>query len=143
MEENETATDDSPQQAGERHWQEGMDDRPVDLDRIFELLSNRRRRAVLRYLDTEAREVEIGELVGLLAAREYDEDRPEITAQERKRVYIGLYQNHLLKMADVDAIDHDERSGRVERGPKFYSFLEHLPAEESGTGSPEVGPDHP
>lgn len=143
MEENETATDGSPRQAGERHWQEVIDDRPVDLDRIFELLSNRRRRAVLRYLDTEAREVEIGELAELLAARECDKDRLEITAQERKRVYIGLYQNHLPKMADADAIDYDERSGRVERGPKFYSFLDHLPAEESGTGSREAGPDHP
>jgi len=110
MEENETTTDDSPQQADERHWQEVIDDRPVDLDRIFEVLSNRRRRAVLRYLDSEAREVEIGELAELLAARECDKDRLEITAQERKRVYIGLYQNHLPKMDDANVVDyHDGR----------------------------------
>jgi len=33
-------------------------------------------------------------------------------------------------MADMDAIEYDERSGLVERGPKYRSFIEYLPSED-------------
>ena len=127
---NESPTDDSHREDGARHQQDASNGLPVDLDQVFGVLSNRRRRAILRYLTTESPEVEFGELAELLAARECDKDRCQISAQERKRLYIALYQSHLPKMADMDAIDYDERSGLVERGPKIRSFLEHLPAEE-------------
>lgn len=127
---NEPTNNDSTRQPRERHSQGTPDDRQDELDQIFEVLSNRRRRAIFQFLNTEALQVRMGELAEMIAASECDKDRSQLTAQERKRVYIGLYQNHLPKMDGVDAIDYDEQSGQVERGPTFDAFVEHLPAEE-------------
>lgn len=54
----------------------------------------------------------------------------ELTSQERKRVYISLYQNLLPNLADVDAITYDEDRGRVSPGPNFDICLDFLPADE-------------
>lgn len=105
-------------------------ERNVGLDDVFGILRNRRRRDVLRYLDTEADHVEVGPMAVEIAARECDKPSEDITSQERKRVYVALYQSHLPKMDDIGAIDYDSRSGDMEPGPAFDAFLRHLPAEE-------------
>lgn len=120
-------------------------DPPVDLDELFEVLSNRRRRDVIRYLDSEAAgdgetaEIAIGTLAEVIAARENDKRPRTVTSAERKRVYIALYQCHLPKMTATDVIDYDSRSGQTAHGPTYDTFLRFLPPEAAEADS-QVGP---
>lgn len=40
-------------------------------------------------------------------------ERRAISSDRRTCVYIGVYQRHLLKMADVGVVEFDQRSGEV------------------------------
>lgn len=105
-------------------------DRAVSLDQIFDMLRNSRRRQVFRIL-TETDRIEIGELAERIAARELDKPRKRLSSQERKRLYVALYQAHLPKLADVGAITYDERRGLVTPGPVLHRFISHLPGESA------------
>lgn len=82
-------------------------------DDAFDILSNARRRFVLYYLREAGEPVELGELAGELAAWENETTPAELTKQQRKRVYVSLYQTHIQKLADADVIDYDQDSGMV------------------------------
>ena len=104
---------------------------PIELDQVFGLLRNRRRRDVLRYLSEADEQVRLGELAETIAARECDKSVRQITSQERKRVYIGLYQGHLPKMDDCGVIEYDQQRGTIDRGPNYEVLVDYLPEEES------------
>lgn len=112
---------------------------PVDIGMIFDTLRNRRRRDVLRYL-WNVELVTIGELAEHIAARECDKDVGQVKSKERKRVYVGLYQCHLPKLADVTAITYDQARGDIERGPQFDQFVEYLPGEHTVNKDISSGP---
>ncbi len=83
-------------------------------DVIFELLKNRRRREVLQYLlDTDGT-VTLGELAEQIAAWENDTTISALSSDQRKRVYVALYQTHLPKMDDAGIIDYDQDRGLIE-----------------------------
>ncbi len=88
-------------------------DQEVARDTLFDLLSSPRRRFTLYYLHEEARTIELGELTEQVAAWEYDKPVEELTSQERKRVYVSLYQTHLPKLADAGIIEYDADSGQI------------------------------
>lgn len=108
-----------------------------DLDAVFDLLRNRRRRDVLQCVRAASGPVDIGTLAIRIAARECGKEPDEVTSTERKRVYISLYQCHLSKMDELDAVEYDERSGTVEAGADYEVFICHLPGEPPFT---ETGP---
>lgn len=112
------------------------DDWPVPLDQIFDILSNHRRRAVLQIL-TETARIERGDLAEQIAARENDTPVHLFSSEEHQRVEVKLYQVHLPKLADADAITYDESRGIIEPGPAFRSFANHLPddPEAAATGT--------
>lgn len=116
----ETPTDDGP---------------PVDLNQVFGLLRNRRRRDVLWYLLGTDEQVSLSDLAETIAARECDKSVSQITSQERKRVYIGLYQGHLPKMDDCGAVAYNQQRGTVDRGANFEVFVEYLPDDEEVLGT--------
>lgn len=103
----------------------------IELNEVFGLLKNRRRRDVLRHLAETTEEMRIGELAEQIAARECEKDVSQINSQERKRVYVGLYQCHLPKLADVGVINYNKPRGTLERGPHFDQITHYLPADES------------
>lgn len=103
----------------------------MELDVVFGLLKNRRRRDVLHLLTENASEMHLGELAEQIAARECGKDVSQVDSQERKRVYIGLYQCHLPKLADVGVIEYNRPRGIIERGPTFDHASRYLPADES------------
>lgn len=107
----------------------------IGLDQIFGLLRNRRRRDVLWYLLGTDEQVSLSDLAETIAARECDKPVSQITSQERKRVYIGLYQGHLPKMDDCNAIEYDQQRGTIERGSNFDVFVDYLPDEEEVLGT--------
>jgi hypothetical protein len=88
----------------------------LSLDLVFEILKNCRRRMVLEELDAADGEVPIGELSEVIAARENDKGVDEISSEERKRVYVGLYQCHLPKMNEAGVIEFNKDRGLVTPG---------------------------
>ena len=113
---------------------DSTDDSPSDetatdelsLDIIFEMLRNRRRQLVLEYLREHDETVTIGELAEHIAAIENDTTVRQLNAQQRKRVYIGLYQCHLPKMDDVDVIEFNQSRGRIAPGKHIEPLYEYL-----------------
>lgn len=80
---------------------------------MFDILSNARRRYVLYYLREADEPVELGELARELAAWENDTTVEELTKQQRKRVYVSLYQTHIPKLEDAGVVEYDQDSGTV------------------------------
>lgn len=85
----------------------------LSLDERFEILKNERRRLVLQYLKGAEGTVKLNELANQITAIENDTDVKAITSEERKRVYVGLYQFHLPKMARMGVIEYDKDRGDV------------------------------
>lgn len=109
-----------------------------DRDEIFEILRASRRREVLRYLDAHGGEAKIGAIAEYVAATENDVDRRDVTYAQRKRAYVGLYQAHLPKMADVGVVRWNKERGFVELRDAAWWLLAHLYFEP---GEPEPTPD--
>ncbi|QLG29833.1 hypothetical protein HUG10_19675 (plasmid) [Halorarum halophilum] len=102
-------------------------------DIIFGILQNQRRRLVLAAVEEQNGSTTLGDLAEHIAGIENDKPSAALNAQERKRVYIGLYQCHLPKMADADAIQFDQHRGTIERGPKAEQFHEYLDRDSAST----------
>lgn len=92
--------------------EDGDTDR-LSKDVIFELLKNRRRREVLAYLLEAEDTVTLGELAEQIAAWENDTEVAALSSDQRKRVYVALYQTHLPKMDDAGIVDYDQDRGLI------------------------------
>lgn len=111
-------------------------------DDVFEVLSNERRRYVLRALRDEAdvgvtttreRGIELGPLSKQVAAWENDTPVADVTYEQRKRVYTALQQSHLPKMDEAGAILFDKNRGVIvpsEEISGFDVYLEIVPGSE-------------
>jgi len=100
---------------------------PLSLDLVFEVLKNERRRRVLKFLCENPETVSLSDLAEHIAAIENDKPETALSSQERKRVYVGLYQCHLPKMDDTDVIDFNGDRGTValgENAEQLYPFLD-------------------
>lgn len=92
----------------------------LDLDEMFTILNNPRRRTIIRLLSDVEVEVTISELAVRLAAVEEGVDRSDLSDDARKRVYISCYQTHVPTLAEKDAVSvNDDRQCR-------HSFREPL-----------------
>lgn len=90
-----------------------QDQSQITQDTVFDILSSARRRYVLYYLRQADEPVDINELARQVAAWENDVSVDELTDQQRKRVYISLYQSHIPKLDSLGIVDHDKDSGAV------------------------------
>ncbi|XVH33593.1 DUF7344 domain-containing protein (plasmid) [Haloferacaceae archaeon DSL9] len=111
----------------ESQARERQEPESLSLDLVFEVLKNERRRHVLRYLEQNPGTASLSDLAEHIAAIENDKPVASLTSQERKRVYVGLYQCHLPKMDDTDVIAFDDNRGTVDVGPnadQLYTLLE-------------------
>lgn len=111
------------------------DDSGLELDDAFHILKNQRRRHVLAYIQREGTPVTLSELAEYVAATEEDTTVEALSSQQRKRVYVGLYQSHLPMMDDRNVIVYDKDRGTVEAGPNLQYLRPYLAGEatESGT----------
>jgi hypothetical protein len=82
-------------------------------DELTHIISNRRRRAVMRALTDDGADtpVEANDLADMVAERLHGED---YTTRERKGIYVSIYQSHLGKMEDADIV---EKVGRNQYAP--------------------------
>lgn len=104
----------------------GPDQDRADMDQIFGILGNERRRYALAYLSRQAGSVTMSDLSERIAAWECGKQPKQISSKERKRVYVSLYQCHLPKMADASAISYDKDRGKIEPGDRFDQFVYYL-----------------
>lgn len=81
---------------------------------VYEVLSNRRRRYTIHYLKQTDDPVDVSTLAEQVAAWENDKAVAELDSQERKRVYISLYQSHLPTLEKRGLVSYDDDRGVVE-----------------------------
>ena len=114
-----------------RDAESGSENGVVPQGVVFDILRNERRRRVLRHLDDVDGRATLGEMAERLAAVENDKPESQITSQERKRLYVGLYQCHLPRMDESGAVAFDDDRGTIETTEHTESFLDHLPEDDA------------
>ncbi|WP_227133074.1 DUF7344 domain-containing protein [Halorubellus salinus] len=125
----ETADDGTPAALEDPLVGSGTDDN-LPLERVFDILRNERRQRVLGYLAiTDDEVIRIGDLAEHVAAIENDMPVNALSSQQRKRVYVALYQCHLPKMADADVIEFDKDRGTIKVGPNAKQLRPYLDIE--------------
>lgn len=102
---------------------------------LFDALSNRRRRLVLRYLLWNAADdgVDLSAVVSQVAAWENDVPLKEVTAAQRKRVYNALRQTHLPKLEELGMIAVEDSTGRIDADEGLAAaegYLRYAPRRE-------------
>lgn len=83
-------------------------------DVTYRVLSDTRRRYVFHFLKQHREPVSVRELAEQVAAWENDKAKSELTSQERKRVYISLYQSHLPTLDKEGVVGYDSDRGIVQ-----------------------------
>lgn len=104
----------------------------ISSDAVYDALADKRRRYTLHYLKQRAEPVTVRELSEQVAAWENNKSTAELTSQERKRVYIALYQSHLDTLDGEGLVDYDEDDGTVALTDAFAGsdlYLEVVPQE--------------
>ncbi len=92
-------------------------------EEAFEILYNSRRRATLEFLHRHGRPCSMDELIDHIAATENEVPIGELTDQQRRRVYVSLYQTHLPLLDEADAIEYDQSTQAIEPGPCLDELL--------------------
>lgn len=109
-------------------------DDTIQREQIFEILSNERRRLVLKYLRQHNEEqIDFRDLVDQVAAWENDTILGDVNTDDRKCVYTALRQTHLPKLDQFGVVEYDHQRGAIE--PKetienVYKYMEHVPERE-------------
>lgn len=103
-------------------------------DDIFEILSNHRRRMVLHFLQEREGAIQVKQLAEAVAAMENGVAVEELTSQQRKRVYVSLYQTHLPKMAEKSLIDYDRDEGTVRLSGRSADINRYLSDDTEANG---------
>lgn len=115
---------------------------PEELDRLYTVLSNARRRAVLRHLIEEGGESTLSDLAEATAAEENGMPVVQLTSDLRKRTYVALYQCHLPKLADLGIVEYNQERGTVELLEEPGALVPHLtfnPESQTMTQNQTVG----
>ncbi len=84
----------------------------IQLETAFDLLSNRRRLLVIKYL-SEHQEAELSGIAEHIAALESDIPQEDVEKKDRKRVFISLYQTHIPRLEEHGIVEYDSDEGVV------------------------------
>lgn len=87
--------------------------RELTKSQAFDALRNSRRRAAIVCLREHGENMSVNELATRVAAEEYDVAPEELSSEQYKRVYTGLYQCHLDRAADLGIVDFDSNDNTV------------------------------
>lgn len=104
----------------------------LHLDEVYHLLANERRRRVIEYLRTESASTTLSDLAEHVASLETGKPVRALSSQERKGVYVCLYQSHLPKLDEADVVDFDEHRKSVDIGDAADEVTRFLPDWSSG-----------
>lgn len=87
--------------------------RELSDDVVFDIMSNRRRRFVLAYLRHEESPAQLTDIATALAAAETDTPPEQVDRRARKRAYVSLYQTHVPRLVEEQAVEYDDKTGEV------------------------------
>ncbi|QLK26488.1 hypothetical protein HYG81_02385 [Natrinema zhouii] len=118
------------------------DSRADAVDTAMDLLSNRRRRAILDSLEESDGSATLTELAVEIAAQEAGSepnaisDHGDVSARDRRAVRISLHHTQIPKLAAAEAVDYDSATETVtlrDRGRALLSRQEAVrgPPQES------------
>jgi hypothetical protein len=99
-------------------------------DVVFDILSSARRRYVLYLLRQSDSPIELTTLAEQVAAWENDTTVEELNKQQRKRVYVSLYQTHIPKLEDSGLVEYDGDTGDVSLTPRARDVDQYLEPNE-------------
>ena len=118
-----------------QHRSATTDDDADDVNRVYDVLSNRRRRQLLYLLDEgESDTAEVPELASTIAAWEEDIDDPRaVTYDDRKSVQAAVYQHHAPKMAAAGLVDFDKRACQLELTADVDALLDRRPGPDAAS----------
>lgn len=96
----------------------------MEVNAVFEVLSDERRRTVLEYLLKRQRPVPVGDLVdSVVAAESNGHARAD---NRRNEVVVSLHHNHLPKLASSKLIDYDAEKGLITVREAAYTVEPYL-----------------
>ncbi|EMA08141.1 DUF7344 domain-containing protein [Haloarcula marismortui] len=92
----------------------------VPFDALLDIAQSERRRQCLRTVNEHGR-LELTDLAEVVAAAEVNTTRDQLQSQQRKRVYVSLYQTHIAKLDNTGLVRWSQTNGTVcataETGP--------------------------
>lgn len=106
-------------------------DEQLTQDVMFDVLSSTRRRQVLHLLKQEG-PMELTELAEHVAAMENDTTVEELTKQQRKRVYVSLYQTHVPRLEEAGLVSYDTDTNVVELQALASDVDRYLEGDDGG-----------
>lgn len=102
---------------------------------VFEVLSSPRRRYVL-YALSERGDATVNEVATQVAAWEDGISTDAVTSEQRKRVYVSLYQTHVPALAEAGVVEHDGETGTVSGGERLADVERYLGIARGREGWP-------
>lgn len=72
----------------------------------------------------------MGTLAEIVSAKEHETTVAELTATQRQRVYVPLYQNHLPELDTKGFIEYDQSRGIVRSTGRLEVFRPYLEAAD-------------
>lgn len=108
------------------------------VDSIHEVLSNRRRRNVLRHL-FEDEHLQLSTLSERVARSEYDQGSGDLPVEVRQRTYLELYHTHIPKLEEHGFVEHCEEEGTVTLTGRTETLETFLLASTDGSDDASSG----
>ena len=105
---------------------DSMNRTELSRDQVFEVLQSMRRRYAVHYLRRENCTVDFADVTDHVAAWEYNTSPTDLLSEQRKRVYISLYQTHIPALADAGIIDYDAETGKIQPTSRIRVFDDYL-----------------
>lgn len=94
-------------------------------DALFEAIANDRRRRALLFVNMQGK-TSLAAVADYVASVEYDKPPEQLSAQERKRVYIALQQAHIGKLEEVGLVETERDGHRIFRTPLTSAAAEYV-----------------
>ncbi len=85
----------------------------LPLDEQFDIVAHRRRRCILRCIETHGSPIALADLADEVAVREYESRLSDVPVEEVKRIYLSLYHKHVPKLADASVVEYDQKRHTV------------------------------
>ncbi|WP_266083210.1 DUF7344 domain-containing protein [Haladaptatus caseinilyticus] len=105
---------------------DSMNRAELSRDQVFELLNSMRRRYAVHYLRRENCRVDFADVTNHVAAWEYNTTPTALLSEQRKRVYISLYQTHIPALANAGIIDYNPETGEIQPTSRIRVFDDYL-----------------
>lgn len=102
------------------------DDEGFDLDDLFRVLADRRRRYALYRLRQTEGKVRLPALVRAVLKWENGTDAETVSEQRRQRTYLDFYHNHVPMLVDHGLASYDEDDGTVRLEADLGTASEHV-----------------